>query len=186
MGLFSAGFPTGVGVRLTLLHPTLRTGFPLPTRGRPHRPPGGSTATHLQLLKSNTGYPSMQIAKRLVLSAVSRLPENSNHTPIAQPNQPVERPPFLWESPFHPLQCWPNAIHLNPGIPGAPILNRVLCGLGGNEDAHGREMTPRSVSPFTNNCMASATSNNPIILTRIRIPVSPINALTRPAPASTR
>ena len=45
MGLFSAGFPTGVGVRLTLPHPTLRTGFPLPTRGRPRRPPGGSTAT---------------------------------------------------------------------------------------------------------------------------------------------
>jgi len=45
MGLFSAGFPTGVGVRLTLPHPTLRTGSPLPTWGRPHWPPESSTAT---------------------------------------------------------------------------------------------------------------------------------------------
>jgi len=28
----------GSGVRLSLPHPTLRTGFPLPTWGRPHRP----------------------------------------------------------------------------------------------------------------------------------------------------
>ena len=62
MGLFSAGFPTGVRVRLTLPHPTLRTGFPLPTRGRPHWPPGGSTA-HLQLFKNSTSYSLVQIAK---------------------------------------------------------------------------------------------------------------------------
>ena len=44
MGLFSAGFPTGAG-RALRSQSALRTGFPLPTRGRPHRPPGGSTAT---------------------------------------------------------------------------------------------------------------------------------------------
>ena len=96
MGLFSAGFPTGAGVRLTLPRPTLRTGFPCPARGRPSRPLGGSTA-HLQLFKSSTGHSSMQIANRLDSRAVSRLPENSNGARIAQPDMTVERRQFLWE-----------------------------------------------------------------------------------------
>jgi len=55
-----------------------------------------------------------------------------------------------------------------------------------NPGFQGREITPRSVNPFTKNCMASATSNSPMILTRMRIPVSPSTVFTLPAPASTR
>lgn len=50
----------------------------------------------------------------------------------------------------------------------------------------GRAMIPKSVSPFTKYCIARATSSSPMIRTRIRIPVSPITLLTRPAPASTQ
>lgn len=51
---------------------------------------------------------------------------------------------------------------------------------------HGFEIIPRSVSPFTKNCIASATSSNPMILTRMRMPVSPSTVRIRPAPASTK
>jgi hypothetical protein len=55
---------------------------------------------HLQLFKSSTRHPSMQIANRLVLSAVSRLPENINDPPIPQLAWPVERLLILWETPL--------------------------------------------------------------------------------------
>ena len=45
-----------------------------------------------------------------------------------------------------------------------------------------RAISPRSVNPFTKNCMASATSSRPIIRTRMRMPLSPRNRLTRSAP----
>lgn len=45
-GFVLCGIPyRGQGCGFRYLNPTLRTGFPLPTWGRPHRPPGGSTAT---------------------------------------------------------------------------------------------------------------------------------------------
>ena len=74
----------GSRVRFTRPRPTLRTGFPLPTWGRPQRPPGGSTA-HLQLFKSNTSYSGMQIANLLISRMVLRLFENTNGPPSAQP-----------------------------------------------------------------------------------------------------
>ena len=49
--------------------------------------------------------------------------------------------------------------------------------------AQDREIRPKSVSPFTKNCIASATSSKPMMRTRIRMPVSPITLRTRPAPA---
>ncbi len=71
----------------------------------------------------------------------------------------------------------PNHFQNRPTVSGLPELsNSPYC----------REMTPRSVSPFTKNCMASATSSSPMIRTRIRIPVSPSTVFTLPAPASTR
>ena len=47
-------------------------------------------------------------------------------------------------------------------------------------------ITPRSVSPFTKNCTASAISSSPMILTRMRMPVSPSSFLTWSAPFSTK
>jgi len=49
-----------------------------------------------------------------------------------------------------------------------------------------RGIMPRSVRPFTKNCMARATSNNPMTLTRIRMPVSRITRRTPSAPARTK
>ncbi len=43
--------------------------------------------------------------------------------------------------------------------------------------ASSRAITPRSVSPFTKNCAASATSSSPMMRTSIRIPVSPSTRL---------
>jgi hypothetical protein len=43
----------------------------------------------------------MQLANRLVLSTVSRHPENTNDSHIVQPDPPVERVQILWESPSH-------------------------------------------------------------------------------------
>jgi len=103
----------GLGMRLTQPRPTLRTGFPLPTRGRPH---GHREAPllHLQLFKSSTRHSYVQLANRLVLSAISRLPENNNHPPTAQPDPPVERFPFLWESPSPPRQLSPKRALQSP------------------------------------------------------------------------
>jgi hypothetical protein len=66
-------------------------------RGRPngHRE---APLLHLQLFKSSTGYSSMQIANRLALSALLRLPENTNEPPSAQPALAVERAQLLWET----------------------------------------------------------------------------------------
>jgi hypothetical protein len=58
----------------------------------------------------------------------------------------------------------------------------VFCG----KHAQPRLKNPRSVSPFTKNCIASATSNRPMIRTRMRMPVSPSTDFTLPAPASTQ
>jgi len=48
------------------------------------------------------------------------------------------------------------------------------------------EITPKSVKPFTKNCMARATRSRPMMRTRMRIPVSPITVRTRSAPARTQ
>jgi hypothetical protein len=162
--------------------------FPL---GAGHKGHWEAPLLHLQLFKSSTRHPYVQPANRLVLSSFSRLPENNNQPGIAQPNSPVERRPVLWESPSSPRQFNPKReLQFPAGSPkssGAPPYNRgSLRFRVGYENVHGRAITPRSVSPFTKSCIASATSNSPMILTRIRIPVSPMNALTRPAPASTK
>ncbi len=72
-------------------------------RGRPngHRE---APLLHLQLFKSSTGHSSMQIANRLILSAHSRLPENSNRLRITQPLPAVERSRNLWETTQQPRQ----------------------------------------------------------------------------------
>ena len=103
MGLFSAGFPTGARVRLTLPRQPYEPAshFPLGAGHIGHRE---APLLHLQLFKSNTGYSSMQLANRLVLSSVSRLPENINDPHIPQLTPPVERPQILWESPSDPRQ----------------------------------------------------------------------------------
>ena len=49
-----------------------------------------------------------------------------------------------------------------------------------------RGMMPRSVRPFTKYCIARATSSNPMMRTRIRMPVSPRTPRTRPALARTQ
>ena len=51
--------------------------------------------------------------------------------------------------------------------------------------AYCRAITPRSVRPFTKNCTANATSSNPIMRTRILMPVSPKTRRTRSAPLRT-
>jgi hypothetical protein len=40
----------------------------------------------------------MQIANGLILSVLTRLPENNNQLRIKQPIPPVERSPILWET----------------------------------------------------------------------------------------
>ncbi len=104
-----------------------------------------------------------------------------------QPAMAVERRLFLWETPSGMLQIRPKLIGRSSFLaqdsvefPADERLSSALLSV------YGREMTPRSVRPFTKNCIASATSSNPMIRTRIRMPVSPRTALTRPAPASTK
>jgi len=109
---------------------------------------------------------------RLISCAVPRLSENNNRTAFPQLSQPVERDRLLWETALDVRQYWGNAVSNHDKF------SRLV--------SHGREITPRSVRPFTKNCMASATSSSPMILTNIRIPVSPITALTRPAAANTK
>src|SRR5690242_21510513 len=75
--------------------------FTLRSRAQGHRE---APLLHLQLFKSSTGHSSVQIANRLVLSALPRLPENNNPPPNTQPETAVETSPILWESPSHPLQ----------------------------------------------------------------------------------
>jgi hypothetical protein len=159
-----------------------------PTRGRPkgHRE---APLLHLQLFKSSTGHPSMQIANRLALSTVSRLPEHSNTSSFPQQGAAVESSRFLWErcSEAHEIKAklTPTARSLTLNIPNSINLpaNSGSCG---PECTQGFAIIPRSVSPFTKNCMASATSSSPMILTRMRIPVSPSTVFTLPAPASTK
>jgi len=177
-------------MRLTLaVRPTNR--LPTSPLGAGHKGHREAPLLHLQLFKSSTGHSSMQIAKSLDSCAISRLPENSNGWRLLQPAAPVERGWFLWERGFrvHGIRAklagnflgqWTERGSPNPGF-GQFSRARVA-----NSGFQGREMTPRSVSPFTKNCMASATSNSPMILTRMRIPVSPSTVFTLPAPASAR
>lgn len=75
--------------------------FPLGAGHKGHRE---APLLHLQLFKSSTRCSSVQLAIGLVLSTVSRLPENSNDPRIVQLRQPVERIPILWESTSSPRQ----------------------------------------------------------------------------------
>ena len=59
-------------------------------------------------------------------------------------------------------------------------------GVAQNQGFSCLEIMPKSVRPFTKNCMARATSKSPMILTRMRMPVSPRKVRTRLAPASTK
>jgi len=174
------------------VRPTNR--LPTSPLGAGHKGHREAPLLHLQLFKSSTGHSSMQIAKSLDSCAISRLPENSNGWRLLQPAAPVERGWFLWERGFrvHGIRAklagnfevfWgngaeggsPNRGSASSASPRSP-----------NSGFQGREITPRSVSPFTKNCMANATSNKPMILTSMRIPVSPSTVFTLPAPASTR
>ena len=140
-----------------LPHLTERTSFPLPSSGQATRPPGGSTA-HLQLLENSTSYSLFATRGRLSRNRQLRLVENSNQHARMQANN-------LWESRAF---CGKTVL-----APAPPPL-------------HCFAITPRSVKPLTKNCIARATSSKPIIRTRMRMPVSPRNARTRPAPASTQ
>jgi hypothetical protein len=180
--MFSAGFPTGVQGHLP--HLTQRTSFPLPSSGQATRPPGGSTAQQ-QLFKSTTAYSRLQPATGNAGFRFKQPAENSNTHAQRQAK-------WLWERSSncgkHDIlargsNSAPKGTHRSP-ILFQPHLDRELFEAG--PGPYGREIIPRSVKPLTKNCMASATSSNPIILTRIRIPVSPMNARTRPAPASTQ
>jgi len=61
-GLFSAGFPTGVGDAATASSSNPTNWLPTSHLGQATRPPGGSTA-HLQLLKNSTRLLVLQITK---------------------------------------------------------------------------------------------------------------------------
>jgi hypothetical protein len=125
--------------------------------------------------------PRCKSRNRLNRRAVSRLPENINGPRTMQLMLAVERKRFLWETPSHA-----RGISTKNAPDISISCHNNHCALGGSNRAYCRGMTPRSVSPFTKNCMASATSNRPMMRTRIRIPVSPSTARTRPAPASTK
>ena len=99
----------GEGVRLTLPRPTLRTGFPLPTWGRPQRPPGGSTA-HLQLFKNSTGHSLMQIANRLISCVLSRLFELISGPGIVQPATPCGKAPVSVGNAFQAQESGANQV----------------------------------------------------------------------------
>src|ERR1700739_4108178 len=111
-----------------------------------------------------------------------------------QPATAVERCPLLWEtlSRVHEHRAKLHystanlAAHTPNWIGRSLNIDRQMNDLGGIDGLYGFEMTPRSVSPFTKNCIARATSSKPMILTRMRMPVSPSTNLTRPAPANTR
>ena len=104
MGLFSAGFPTGVDCapNATSSNPTNR--LPTSPIGQATKATGRLHCYICNFLRVTQGHSSVQLANRLVLSTVSRLPENTNDTHILQLTCPVERPLFLWESPSKPLQ----------------------------------------------------------------------------------
>ena len=89
-----------------------------------------------------------------------QLVDNINMLGRRQAPSPVETLRFLWETRCIAL--------LNPPDPYRCFGT-----------------SPRSVSPFTKYCIASATSSKPMIRTRMRMPVSPSTPRTRAAAAST-
>jgi len=189
MGLFSVGFPTGVrgATNASSSNPTNR--LPTSLKGQATRPPGGSTA-HLQLFKSNTGYSRMQIAKTLDFTRCLRLPENNNGPQITQPKAACGK---ASDSVGNSSKATPIRLKSSCKFDRNGLLFTSLRSADGPtrremrlSGRYGREMIPRSVSPFTKNCMASATSSKPMILTRMRMPVSPSTIRIRPAPASTK
>ncbi len=188
-GFVLCGIPYRGWMSSSASYPPYEPASHFPTRGRPkgHRE---APLLHLQLSKSSTGHPSMQIANRLALSTVSRLPEHSNPSSFPQQAAAVESSRFLWErcSGVHEIKSrlTLTARSLTLNISSLIILCPGNSGLCGSECTQGFAIIPRSVSPFTKNCMASATSSSPMILTRMRMPVSPSTVFTLPAPASTK
>ena len=113
-GFVLCGIPYRGWMRLTLaLRPTNR--LPTSPLGAGHKGHREAPLLHLQLFKSSTGHPYVQLANRLVLSTVSRPPENNNDPHILQLTSPVERPPILWESPSTPLQISPKRMLAGTG-----------------------------------------------------------------------
>jgi hypothetical protein len=155
-------------------HLTQRTSFLI-------HPRQAQTATEAPLLnfdlpKSSTGYPRMAnpalTSSQTTGYASLRIATDS---PSAQPALPVGNSPFLWEN---AATCaWLRLTRSGCSqLDGSVSQTIQPC----------RWMIPRSVRPFTKNCIASATSSKPMILTRIRMPVSPITVRTLPAAASTQ
>ena len=167
-GLFSVGFPTGAQrcALRTSSNPTNEFhyfSFPLPSHlnldgGRPH---GHREALLLTFNLIRVAQHSHQCkhsgaANRLCLH---HLKEFLFRALEFAPSHPVETLSFLWEIERSP--------HPRTG---------TYC----------FAINPRSVSPFTKYCMASATSRSPMMRTRMRMPVSPMSCRTLPAPASTK
>ena len=179
----------GLGVRLTLPHLTLRTGFPLPLKGRPHghREAPLLICNFLRVTQATLGCKSQ---KRLISRAVCDFPENNNGPRITQPKAACGK---ASDSVGNSSKATPIRLKSSCKFDRNGLLFTSLRSADGPtrremrlSGRYGREMIPRSVSPFTKNCMASATSSKPMILTRMRMPVSPSTIRIRPAPASTK
>ena len=154
---------------------TLRTSFPLPSdsrslqvpdlgSGRPFiihafraRPPGGSTAT-------------------------------SNFIRVAQATRRCKLygPTLRSACNSHKVNNFKRLGEIAPGPAIKPHISSVGNVVTNRQVHRCFGITPKSVSPFTKYCIASATSSSPMIRTRIRMPVSPRTPRTRAAAPNTR
>ena len=112
-----------------------------------------------------------------LLTAYLQLPKSSTGYSLLQTSSE-----FPGLRPASSLQLPENSNPCGSTQPSVPVGNRAILW---EKPGYCFEITPRSVSPFTKNCIARATSNNPMMRTRIRIPVSPSTLRTRLAPART-
>lgn len=141
-------------------YPTNR--LPLVSKTRPTTPVcQEAPLLHLQLFEISTANLCLQLIRLRFSQSQSQLSESINE-PLSM--QAI----LLWKA---RIFCGKRPHPRSPRTDRESLL------------AYPRTKNPRSVSPFTKNCIASATSSSPIMRTRMRIPVSPITDFTRPAAA---
>ena len=177
---------TGDAVTAISTDPTNRLPFSHP--GRPLKATRKRPLLNLQLFKISTSCSCLQLVPGSCRSTQLRLAENSSALVPPQPGRAVESAGNCGKT----RACTDFATTRAAGqgwgsvscskSPAQKVSSLIRAGTRYWLFA----MTPRSVRPFTKNCMASATSSRPMMRTRMRIPVSPRTARTRSAPASTQ